>query len=91
VTVRINASITHASERIIAIKRSVTFAAALASTLAVPAYADGFTLTSPDIAEGQHVFLFIGSLVTVTTLSALDMDRTPDITGAVVRMSADVL
>jgi uncharacterized membrane protein required for colicin V production len=51
------------------LKRSVTFAAALASTLAVPAVADGFTLTSPDIAEGQHVFLFIESLVTVTTLA----------------------
>ena len=36
-------------------KRSVTLAAALASTLAVPAFADGFTLTSPDIAEGQHI------------------------------------
>ena len=36
-------------------KRSAIFAAALASTLAVPALADGFILTSPDIAEGQQL------------------------------------
>jgi hypothetical protein len=63
------------TDRIIAIKRSVTFAAALASTLAVPTVADGFTLTSPDIAEGQHVFLFIGSLVTVTTLAVYEFQE----------------
>jgi hypothetical protein len=34
--------------------------------------------------------LFVGQEASVR-LSALDMDRTPDITGAVVRMSADVL
>jgi len=69
------ASITHASERIVATKRCVIFAAALATTLAVPAVADGFTLTSPDIAEGQHVFLFIGSLVTVTTLAVYEFQE----------------
>ena len=39
-------------------KRSVTFAAALAATLAAPAFADGFTLTGPDIAEGQYIFIY---------------------------------
>jgi hypothetical protein len=37
VTVRMSASILHAPDRIIAMKRSVTFAAALAATLAAPA------------------------------------------------------
>lgn len=43
--------------------RNVFLAAAIASTMAAPAMADGFTLTSPDIAEGQQLssdFVFQG-------------------------------
>ena len=43
--------------------RNVFFAAAMATTLAASAMADGFTLTSPDIAEGQQLssdFVFQG-------------------------------
>jgi Raf kinase inhibitor-like YbhB/YbcL family protein len=35
--------------------RNVFLAAVMATTLAAPAMADGFTLTSPDIAEGQQL------------------------------------
>lgn len=44
-------------------KLSVSLAAALATTLAAPAMANSFTLTSPDIAEGQQLssdFVFQG-------------------------------
>jgi len=44
-------------------KLSVSLAAALAATLAAPAMANSFTLTSPDIAEGQQLssdFVFQG-------------------------------
>ncbi|MGH1466817.1 MAG: YbhB/YbcL family Raf kinase inhibitor-like protein [Cognatishimia sp.] len=44
-------------------KRNVFLAAAMVTTLAAPAMADGFTLTSPDIAEGQQLsndFVFQG-------------------------------
>ncbi|WP_299138932.1 YbhB/YbcL family Raf kinase inhibitor-like protein [uncultured Tateyamaria sp.] len=43
--------------------RTIFIAAALAASLAAPAMADGFTLTSPDIAEGQQLssdFVFQG-------------------------------
>lgn len=43
--------------------RHVLLAAAMLSTLAAPALAEGFTLTSPDIAEGQQLrgdFVFQG-------------------------------
>ena len=43
--------------------RNVFLAAALATSLAAPVMADGFTLTSPDIAEGQQLssdFVFQG-------------------------------
>ncbi|WP_299295428.1 YbhB/YbcL family Raf kinase inhibitor-like protein [uncultured Tateyamaria sp.] len=43
--------------------RTIFIAAALAASLAAPAMADGFTLTSPDIAEGQQLssdFVFKG-------------------------------
>lgn len=44
-------------------KRNVFLATLMASALAAPAIADGFTLTSPDIAEGQQLstdFVFQG-------------------------------
>ncbi|MCR9237195.1 MAG: YbhB/YbcL family Raf kinase inhibitor-like protein [Alphaproteobacteria bacterium] len=44
-------------------KRNVFLAAAVVTTLAAPALADGFTLTSPDIVEGQQLssdFVFQG-------------------------------
>jgi len=44
-------------------KRNVFLAAAMVITLAAPAMADGFALTSPDIAEGQQLrndFVFQG-------------------------------
>ncbi len=56
-------SLTTIPERIIPMTRNVFLAAAIASTMAAPAMADGFTLTSPDIAEGQQLssdFVFQG-------------------------------
>lgn len=44
-------------------KRTAILATLMASALAAPAFADGFTLTSPDIAEGQQLssdFVFQG-------------------------------
>jgi Raf kinase inhibitor-like YbhB/YbcL family protein len=50
-------------ERTLKMTRNILFVALMASTMAFPALAGEFTLTSPDIAEGQHLnnyFVFQG-------------------------------